>query len=283
MKEKVQSFVNEHALVYCVIMEIAGLGGMILAGFLIQLLLNIVAPTVDYYVVLFLQEAVGSIIMIGLIKLSGLEEVMHRRGIGFGRGLLVGMYFLVISIYTLVVSVLIYEGARVYRPWYLILIYVSGMMMVGVAEEFLFRGIIAEILLRHFGATRAGVWKAVVISGFLFGCAHLTNLMGGEPVGVLVQVAVASVMGMVFAAIYFRSGCIWVTVFLHGLVDVAGTIVTGIYVGDATVVDVISSYTPLQLIGMIPYLIVLLVLLRGSKMKELLRRMNGELPNQGKW
>ena len=91
MKEKAQSFMNGHALVYCVIMEIAGLGGMLLAGFLMQLLLNIVAPTVDYYVVLFLQEAVGAIIMIGLIKLSGLEEVVHRRGIGFGRGLLVGM------------------------------------------------------------------------------------------------------------------------------------------------------------------------------------------------
>jgi len=81
---------------------------------------------------------------------------------------------------------------------------------------------------------------------------------------------------MVRAAIYFRCGCIWVTVFLHGVIDIAGTIVTGIYVGDATVTDVVSSYTPLKLIGMIPYLIVLLVLLRGGKMEELLRRMKGE-------
>ena len=120
---------------------------------------------------MFLQEAAGAVIMFALMRLSGLEGVWHRREIGFGRGLLVGM---------------------------------------------------------------------------------------------------------VLAAIYFRCGCIWVTVFLHGGIDIAGTIVTGIYVGDATVTDVVSSYTPLKLIGMIPYLIVLLVLLRGGKMEELLRRMNGE-------
>lgn len=272
MKEKVQDFAKRHTLLHCVVMEVIGLGGMFGVSFLIQLT-QLVPIEMDYYVMLLLQEAIGAAIMFLLIKLSGVEDVLRRKGIGFGRGLLVGMYFLVISVYSLVGSVAIYEGARIFRPWYLILAFLLCMMCVGVTEEFLFRGVIAELLSRHFGATRAGVWKAVIISGILFGCAHLTNLIGGEPTGVFVQAVMASFMGMVFAAIYFRSGCIWVTVFLHGFVDIAGTIVTGIYVGDNTVADVISSYQLWQLVGCIPYIIVLLVLLRAGKMNEIVQRM----------
>ena len=36
--------------------------------------------------------------------------------------------------------------------WFLI-----GMTSVGVAEEFLFRGVIAQTLLEHFGTSRAAV------------------------------------------------------------------------------------------------------------------------------
>ncbi len=57
------------------------------------------------------------------------------------------------------------------------------MMLVGVAEEFLFRGVVAETLLEHFGTSRAGVWKACLLSGVLFGCAHLTNLFTSAPLG----------------------------------------------------------------------------------------------------
>ena len=45
--------------------------------------------------------------------------------------------------------------------WYFI-----GMFTVGVAEEFLFRGVIAQTLLEHFGTSRAGIWKACLLSGF---------------------------------------------------------------------------------------------------------------------
>ena len=66
--------------------------------------------------------------------------------------------------------------------WFLI-----GMTSVGVAEEFLFRGVIAQTLLEHFGTSRAGVWKACLLSGLYFGAAHLTNLTGSAPLGVLMQ------------------------------------------------------------------------------------------------
>lgn len=90
------------------------------------------------------------------------------------------------------------------------------MALVGVAEEFIFRGVIAQSLLERFGTGRAGVWKACLLSGLLFGAAHLTNLLSSAPFGVLMQCVFAASLGTLFAAIYFRTGNLWVTVFLHG-------------------------------------------------------------------
>ena len=99
--------------------------------------------------------------------------------------------------------------------WFLI-----GMTSVGVAEEFLFRGVIAQTLLEHFGTSRAGVWKACLLSGLYFGAAHLTNLTGSAPLGVLMQCVFAASLGTLLAAVYFRTGNIWVTVFIHAAMDI---------------------------------------------------------------
>ena len=169
-----------------------------------------------------------------------------------------------------------------FRPWHLILAYVLCMMMVGVFEEFLFRGIIAGTLLWHFGMTSRGVWKAVALSGALFGCAHLINLRGSSVTGVLVQCAVTVMVGMVFSAVYFRSGCIWAPVFLHGFVDVAAGSLTGFFDTGTTIAGTVSGYMPIQLLGAVPYIIVLLVILRPSKMAETLALWNRtERPGNG--
>lgn len=55
------------------------------------------------------------------------------------------------------------------------------MILVGVAEELVFRGVIAQTLLERYGTARAGAWKACLVSGALFGAAHLSNLLGSAP------------------------------------------------------------------------------------------------------
>lgn len=279
MGERIRDFSVEHTILFCIAVEIAGLAALVISGEIILLAL----PESDYYIQMLLQETAGAAIVFLMMKLCGAGDVPKRKGYGFGSGLLAGIYFLVIGIYSLVVFVFLGlftaavnpEGVAV-RPWYLILAFALCMMMVGVVEEFLFRGIIAGALLRHFGATSRGVWKAVILSGILFGCAHLINLRGSSVTGVLVQCAVTVMMGMVFAAVYFRSGCIWAPVFLHGFVDVAAGSLTGIFETGTTIAGTVSGYTPLQLLGAIPYIIVLLVILRPSKMAEILALWNRE-------
>lgn len=265
-----KQFVQKYTLLYCILAEIVVLGGMMLAGTFIAILLG--GTNVDSYVVQALQELVGVLLALGAIRLSGCTDILTERGIGFGKGLVVGGYFLFIGAYSAIFYVATYEGERTLRPWYLIVTFVICMILVGLAEELLCRGVLAELLLRRFDATSAGVWKAVIVSGVLFGLAHLTNLFGAKPVGVLVQCVLAGMMGMVFAAIYFRTGCIWVTVALHAFVDLCALITSGLYTG--TIADTISGYQPFQIIGVVPYVILLLVLLRKKKMNQIIQRLN---------
>lgn len=268
--DQIRQFARKHTLVYCIAVEVVFLTVLTGIGYLI----GAVAGDGDYYVMLLIQEAIGAVLAYGVLQISGLLPVLKNRGAGFGKGLLVGLYLVVISVYSIVFFNLTYEGERILQPWYLIAAFIACMVCVGITEEFVFRGVIATLFLKKFGTEKRDVWKAVAVSGVLFGLAHVSNILEGALVGVLVQVVIASMLGMLLAAIYFRTGCIWVTVFLHALIDVAAGITTGLY-GNKTLMDTISSYSPVNLISCVPYLIVLLVLLRKKKIGEVERNMGG--------
>lgn len=267
--EKIQEFAKKYTILYCILAEVIVLGGMMLAGLLFDFLFG--ESVADTYVLRMLGEIVGAVLAFTVLKVSGCADILTKRGIGFGKGLLVGGYFLVMGVYSAVVFMVIYEGERTLRPWYLIAAFVICMLLVGITEEFLCRGVLAELLLRRYGATKEGIWKAVIVSGVLFGLAHLSNLFGAKPVGVLVQCVIAGMMGMAFAAIYFRTGNIWVTVVLHAFIDICAIITGGLYTGELA--ETISGYQPIQLIGVIPYVILLLVLLRKKKMDQIISRL----------
>lgn len=266
---KIRAFADKYQILYCIIIEAFLLSFLLLEGTLIAHLV----PRGEYYVSLSIQEAIGAILACGLLQISGLKIVLANRGSGFGNGLLVGMYLLFASALSIFVNLRIYTGKRNIQDWYMILIYIGCMICVGITEEFVFRGIIATLLLRKFGTSRVGIWSAVILSGILFGAAHISNIIGASLVGVLVQAAIAAMLGMLLAAIYFRTGCIWVTVALHALVDIAAAITTGLY-GNGTMSDTVSSYNPSMLINCVIYLIVLIVLLRKSKTAEIEKHMN---------
>ena len=148
-----------------------------------------------------------------------------------------------------------------------ILTFMLNMILVGVAEELVFRGIIAQTLLERYGTARAGVWKACLVSGVLFGAAHLTNLSSSAPFGVLMQCAFSASLGALFAAIYFRTGNLWVTVFLHGAMDIASMLIGGLY-GTTTLSESVSGYDASMLLTVVVYLLPVAFLLRKEKLPE---------------
>ena len=142
-----------------------------------------------------------------------------------------------------------------------------SLLVLPLAEELVFRGIIAQTLLEHFGTSRAGIWKACLLSGLFFGGAHLTNILSSAPFGVLMQCVFAGSLGVLFAAIYFRTGNLWVLVFLHGAQDAASLLAGGLY-GTENLSTAVSSYDSTMLLSVLVYLIPTFFLLRKKKIGE---------------
>lgn len=259
-----------HPVVYCVLSEVLFLAALFLGGTVITLALMFAGVSIaalDEYLITIAQETVGILIAVFLLSRTGRMGLLRQRGSGFLNGLLVGMYPLALIGFSAYTALLGDRPDQPLKPAGQIATFLIGMMMVGVAEEFIFRGVIAETLLEHYGTSRAGIWKACILSGVVFGAAHLTNIIGSAPFGVLMQCVFAASLGTLFAAIYFRTGNLWVTVFLHGCMDIASMLIGGLY-GTTTVSESVSTYDATMLFSVAIYLIPAAFLLRKKKLRE---------------
>ena len=260
----------KHPVGFCVLSEVLFLGSLLLASYLIVfalVLFGVDLERVDSYFLSAVQEAVGMVVALVILGRTGKMYLLRRRGSGFFNGLLVGLYPIALIGYNAYNTLLFGRPEGDMLPAWHVVWFLIGMTSVGVAEEFLFRGVIAQTLLEHFGTSRAGVWKACLLSGLYFGAAHLTNLTGSAPLGVLMQCVFAASLGVMLAAIYFRTGNLWVTVFLHGAMDISSMLIGGLY-GTTTVADAVSGYDGSMLLSVLLYLIPTAVLLRKKKLPE---------------
>lgn len=111
-----------------------------------------------------------------------------------------------------------------------------------------------------------GVWKAVIISGLIFGLSHLTNIFSGvNPARALIQVVSACAIGMYYTAVYFRGGNFWALVLIHSLTDAGGLFRSAFTTAETTV----GAINNLSITGMVMipiYLGITVFLLRKKKM-----------------
>ena len=256
-----------HPILFGLLVEVLFFGTLFLSDliFSVVLLVSGVDLTgLDSYLYSGLQELLGTLVVLLVLKRTGRIGLLRWRGSGFFNGLLVGMYPLVMIGYSIFGALMFGrpDDAELLPP-VRILTFLLSMMMVGVAEELTFRAIVAQTLLEHYGTSRGGVWKACLVSGALFGAAHLTNLMSSEPFGVLMQCLFAGALGSLFAAIYFRTGNLWVTVFLHSAMDIAAMLIGGLY-GTTSVAESVSGYDASRLLSVAVYLIPTVCLRAGT-------------------
>lgn len=259
-----------HPMLYCLGAEVLFLGVLFVASFLSLLLVLIFVRdlnAIDDYMLTTMQETIGALVAVLFLRATGETGLLRRRGSGFFSGLIVGLYPITIIGYNAYNTLLFDRPDREMLPAWHVVWFLVGMTSVGVAEEFLFRGVIAQTLLEHFGTSRAGIWKACLLSGLFFGAAHLTNLAGSAPLGVLMQCVFAGSLGVMLAAIYFRTGNIWVTVFIHAAMDITSMLVGGLF-GTETIADSVSSYDLSMLASVLVYIIPTIFLLRKKKLPE---------------
>lgn len=265
-----------HPYLYCILTMALFLLTMMFGANLFTLLLLLAGPAAvapfetESYLLQAVNDLMGLLLAVLLLWRTRRLWVYTRRGRGFLDGLLVGMFPFVMLSFSLSVNLALIgppEGAALKAGWRVAAFFLA-MLMIGLAEESVFRGIIAQTLLEHFGPSRAGVWKACLLSGLLFGAGHMINLISSQPLGVLIQCCITASLGMLYAAVYFRTGNLWVLIFLHTLQDVAALIHTGLYDGTGDIGEVVSSYDPSMLMGVVVYLIPTVFLLRKKRCHE---------------
>lgn len=195
--------------------------------------------------------------------------------------LIPGLYMIITSLLFSVIGLL---GADGFQSKATIICSSLYFILVAVTEELIYRGVTADILLRTFlfrsslygkdicgQEDRKAIWTATICSGLIFGLAHMSNMSSASVSGVLVQMLGAFLMGMVLVAVYYRTANIYVVIFMHAVNDISAAMPVTILKSDQNVSDVISGYGIMQIVSLIPYLIVLLVIMRPSKMEEIWR------------
>lgn len=151
------------------------------------------------------------------------------------------------------------------RPFQEIVMFPIFMLLIGIAEEVLFRGLIAESMRKVFRDNDMGA----IISGILFGLMHLVNLRSCDVTGVLVQVCSAAAAGMLMADMYYYSGTIWTSVIFHSAIDFCGLIGFGLF-GIESATSIISSYSPVMAI--LPLLYIVFRVFQCRKKSKLIAR-----------
>ncbi len=216
-------------------------------------------------------EIIAALVAIGAVLIFGCGYVLRRKGCGFFKGLIPAIYILATVAYTGIIqfqSSITMEYS--FAPLSEIIVFLLTMVMVGFTEELIFRGFIAEIIFRKYSSSPAQVWFSVIISGMLFGFMHMINAFSvGNTASALIQSITASVIGMAFCAIYYRTKNLWVCIFLHTVINTASLLPTGIFTG-YSFGEALGSYTSFNLLGAIPYAIITAVLLRPEKMREII-------------
>lgn len=222
-----------------------------------------------------------SILAIWLLKMG---SIFKEKRYGLGKGFVIGLYFIVVGMFSLIVTTIstIVQGKNEINPIWKILVFTITMFLIGAAEELMFRGVVSNLLYKKYAKSRQGVWFCVLLTGIIFGAVHLFNAISPEVsfYSALIQGIVAGAIGMVLTAVYYRCRNIWVVIILHAFIDFAGLFTSGVF-GTNTLDGTIGTYSAANLFALLPYSIVLLVLLRKKKVDEILEQSSDEEPNEG--
>lgn len=244
----------KHPIVYCIIACVL--------WFLAQSLFGVLGAVIEYRVLpmngqimQLTGEAGSALIAFLMIKWAKRGSLLSEKGIGLGNGM---KYGLVVILLAVVMSVLSIDRSKMQlNPLPVILVFLIYMLTVGMAEDFLYRGVMAESLLEHFGTSRAGVQKAAVISSLIFALTHYMNLTTGASfLGVSLQVLNAFLAGLTLAVIYFRTGNIWTVVIIHAIWDFFSLLqsANGLFVSSTSFAETLSGgvdYTAFVAMGVL--------------------------------
>jgi membrane protease YdiL (CAAX protease family) len=104
-------------------------------------------------------------------------------------------------------------------------------LSTGLVEETMFRGLVLVSMILAWGDTRRGLVKAILLSSLYFGLLQLINDIIRPPAVVLLQAAIVTLPGVLYAAVVLASRTLWPVIQIHGLTNAAVNIRL---IGDST-------------------------------------------------
>lgn len=111
-------------------------------------------------------------------------------------------------------------------------------LMAGCCEEAAFRGLPASYLMRQWNKEKQ-VLATVLFTSAIFGLIHAFNLVAGaDPKSTALQVFTSFCTGIIFCAVYLRTGNLLVTIIIHTLHDIVSMTDTSMYVSDGVLAEI---------------------------------------------
>ncbi len=100
-------------------------------------------------------------------------------------------------------------------PAHTVLFVALNTWLVGLSEEWMFRGVLFQALRSRFA-----MWPSILLMSVLFGAVHVLNVfVTGHLFEAAVQAVAAFLSGLVLVALLVRTGSIWVPIAYHALWD----------------------------------------------------------------
>ena len=164
--------------------------------------------------------------------LTGFKSKIMPEMKNLGKGLLSGLPFILIGIYAAVSIILDVGISEISLPGiFRIITFIISMLLIGLLEELLCRGVILNMMLEKWGNTKKGMLKSAILSSIIFGLAHLVTLFIYPHllVGTLSQVLYASFVGFYFACIYIRCKNLYSLVITHAFFDSCSLLINILY------------------------------------------------------
>ena len=122
--------------------------------------------------------------------------------------------------------------ARLER-WDLLLLFALDSLLIGVFEEFAFRGTLFLVILEKHRANSKQIFMTSLISSAAFGLVHFANMLEGQGiVPTLMQVGYSFLIGGMCAIVLLKTGNLLFSILLHGIFDFCGGLMPTL--GDGT-------------------------------------------------
>lgn len=174
-----------------------------------------------YLAAMFAMEVFSAYLAYWLLKRANLPSRLLLRSRRTGKGLLLGWTAMAYALYAAwSISAGNLPEDFVSPKLGMLALAVLVPLSVGLGEELLFRGFALQALLARLGSTKKGIWIACLLSSLIFGLSHAFKLFfDGHVPSTIPQVISTAMMGMLFCALYLRTGTLWPSILLHGLID----------------------------------------------------------------